>query len=459
MGGGPQQGSYASAAAAGPLTAQSLQLQQQDQLAAQLQRLQLQQQLQQQGYSSFDSALEAMEVGAGGSDLANDLASAATAGEDDATQLEGHLFPGMVGRPPLLGLPNPNPLINPLGIPPFTLQRPRLPPRLPPLAGGPLGPLPPSPVPPLSNVPLGGVPPLGAPLGGPLGPSSLPAPPMSPQPPLQNKPPFVMPPDRLPAPFKGGCWVDRCCASHHYCSSLYVTQGCQLRKSEGAPCVGDSARECEDEMSCVNGLCSPWFSSRPASSGDLVILTEHVDLHSVCAPWQQFEYGHATHATHMHDGLPPQMPLEPPNPLVNSLPKDLAKTMRKITGRCVTLDKRPCVTDRECWGLGGFGFCDVRSKKCRTPAYPACLTLLKELYACLWHEGRLRESTEDYIVTQVPRTPQFLLHEGPVSVNHVQSKCMPSTVIRKRFELLKCVQSQGFTLERIVELPNDWDKM
>lgn len=250
---------------------------------------------------------------------------------------------------------------------------------------------------------------------------------------------------------------------HHYCSFLHATQGCQARKREGAPCVGDSARECEDQLSCVNGECSPWFTSRHASSGEPIVLTENVDINSVCAPWQRFEYGHShSHHTHPHDMLPPQMslpsPLETPNPYGNNLGRDGVRTFRKFTGRCIALDKRPCVTDRECWGLGGFGFCDVRSKKCRSPAYPACLSVLKDLYDCLWHEGRLRETTDEYIVSQVPRTPQFLLHESAVSVNHVQSKCIPSVVRRKRAELLRCVESQGFTLERIVEVPEEWFK-
>lgn len=226
--------------------------------------------------------------------------------------------------------------------------------------------------------------------------------------------------------------------------------------------MGDSARECDDQLSCVNGECSPWFTSRHASAGDPIVLTDNVDVNSVCAPWQHFEYGHAPHSSRPHEVMPPQMalpsPLESANPYGNNLDRDVVRTLRKFSGRCITLDKRSCVTDRECWGVGGFGFCDVRSKKCRTPSYPACLNLVKELYSCLWDEGRLRETTEDYIVSHVPRTPQFLLHEAPVSVYHVQSKCVPSVVRRKRVELLKCVHSQGFTLERIVDVPYDWYK-
>ena len=264
------------------------------------------------------------------------------------------------------------------------------------------------------------------------------------------------------------CSFRRCVylLQHHYCSFLHASQGCQLRKREGASCVGDSERECEDRLSCINGECSPWFTSRHASAGDTIILTDNVDLDSVCAPWQRFEYG-APGGGGLPGGHggggglgPPQLalpsPLEAPNPYANNLGRDIVRTFRKFSGRCVELDKRSCVTDRECWGVGGFGFCDMRSRKCRTPPYPACLSILRDLYFCLWHEGRLRESTEQYIVTQLPRTPQFLLHEAPVSINHVQSKCLPSLVRSKRAEFIKCVHDQGFTLERIVYVPEEW---
>ncbi|KAL8439264.1 hypothetical protein Efla_001670 [Eimeria flavescens] len=334
------------------------------------------------------------------------------------------------------------------------MQRPPLPPRPPPPlpAAPPLGPPPPPPLPPLSSVPLGGPPLLGG--GGPLLGGSPPFGGGPPLPPVRPLLPGL--PDRGPYSPPRGCWVDRCCAAHHYCSSLHASGGCQLRKREGAACVGDSARECENETSCVNGECSAWFMSRSNPSDGLISISQHVDIHTVCAPWQQFEYSHSS------SSAPPSSPSSFP-PMqqtgMHPLEKDFLRTIRRINGKCITLDKKACSTDRECWGLGGFGFCDVRSNKCRSPSYPSCLPVLKELYACLWTEGRMRESTENFIVSPLPQTPQFVLHQSPISVNHLQSKCMPSFVMRKRAELLKCVQKQGFTLERIVELPEEWEKL
>lgn len=460
-----ERNAYGSSVFGSEMPTEAMSLPQQEQLAAQLQRLQQQHSLYHGGFSPFDSSLEAMEAASGTGEGPQKKSSS----EGETGELEGLFFPGLPNtnplQPGLPGRPIPRPLAS-LGVPPLSLQRPAVSSRLPPLLS-PLSAVPPVTIPPLGSAPLG-----SSAIGSlPLGSSQLGSLPLMPQNPnLQlpltqapnyNTPTGTIPglPSRLPE-YKGGCWVDRCCASHHYCSFLHATQGCQPRKREGAPCVGDSARECEDRLSCVNGECSPWFTSRHASAGDPIILTDNVDLDSVCAPWQRFEIGHASHSPHLHDLMPPQMalpsPLETPNPYGNNLAADVVRTFRKFSGRCVTLDKRSCVTDRECWGVGGFGFCDVRSKKCRSPTYPGCLSMLKDLYSCLWYEGRLRETTDEYIVSQVPRTPQFLLHEAPVSVNHVQSKCIPSQVRRKRAEFLKCVQDQGFTLERIVEVPEDW---
>ncbi|OEH75733.1 hypothetical protein cyc_03026 [Cyclospora cayetanensis] len=426
---------------------------------------------QQNIYGSPNYDIEAMEAsGSSGVSAASlEQSQGDTASDEEGGELEGLFFPGIISTAvnPVspLGVPVRRPMgpLPPLN-PPFNMQRPPIPTRLPPV-------VPPLPshfptasqptFPPLGNMPMvtpsiGGPlpsPPLNTGLHTPLTPHPAVSPPVATLPGLPN---------RRPPEYKGGCWLDRCCATHHYCSFLHASQGCQPRKREGAACVGDSARECEDRLSCVNGECSPWFSSRHASAGDPIVLTDNVDIDSVCAPWQRFEYGHSAHSSHLQGGMPPQLalpsPLETPNPYGNNLGRDIVRTFRKFTGRCTVLDKKNCVTDRECWGVGGFGFCDVRSKKCRSPSYPACISILKDLYACLWHEGRLRETTDEYIVSHMPRTPQFLLHELPISVNHVQSKCIPSAVLNKRAEFLKCVHAQGFTLERIVYIPEEWSQ-
>lgn len=205
--GGGVPSSYASSVFGNGINAQAMQLQQQEQLAAQLQWLRQQQQYQQQqyrqGYSPFDSALEAMEASAGGG-AAGESARLDNASDDDGGELEGLFFPGVSGSSTnplqLMGHQSSYPIgaVGSLGAPPFSLQQPPVPPRLPPVVT-PLGP-----VPPMGTVPLGGSPVVPLPS----------IPPVAPLPPF-NPPVVPLPgvPNRLPPEYKGGCWVDRCCAS------------------------------------------------------------------------------------------------------------------------------------------------------------------------------------------------------------------------------------------------------
>lgn len=203
--------SFGSPAAGTP----SLSLQQQEQLSAQLQQLQ---QLQQpQPFTSFDSSLEAMEAaGMKGEAARRERGSS----EEEGEALEGLVYPGM--QNPLL---NPlqllgfqprqptGPLPPPLGASPaLNMQRQPMPPRLPGVVPPPLGHVSPGPLPPLSSVPLG-----ASALGGTLPPlplhpkvqtQLLPSVPYAP-----NVGPLNGLPSRLPTDFKGGCWLDRCCAS------------------------------------------------------------------------------------------------------------------------------------------------------------------------------------------------------------------------------------------------------
>ena len=247
----------AAAAAGGPQNAylstvlpSSMPLQEAEQQVSPQQLQQLQQLLlqQQQGASPFDSSLEAME--AGEATAANPpskpppAAPAAPAegtltSEEEGEPIQGLVFPGLLGpaiKPfSVLGYPGKRPtgpLPPPLASSPaLNMQQPplpsRLPPTGPPIAGASAAV---APLPPLSTVPLGAIGGAGA-LGSPAAAAALGGTgALTPLMPPAGLPgvggPLLGPlPGRFPTDYKGGCWIDRCCASVSYLNrnSLFNT--------------------------------------------------------------------------------------------------------------------------------------------------------------------------------------------------------------------------------------------
>lgn len=243
----------------------------------------------------------------------------------------------------------------------------------------------------------------------------------------------------------------------HYCSFLRRDRGCIPRKAEGESCDGDSLRECGEFLSCVGGVCSPWFSARNVFTGEVIKITANTDKYTVCAPWQQFiEKAEGIRPPHLASQGSPTAPppswVGGPRPVGSTVDCDERRAAIQTVGHCAALDGMPCATDKECMGVGGLGFCDVRGKKCRSPAYEACLQLVKELYACFWEDGLSQSGMGlgDCQVGYTSRNTQFLLQQLPVSKHHFASKCTQDYVQRKRAEFLRCAQQQNFTLERII---------
>ncbi|CDJ61267.1 hypothetical protein, conserved [Eimeria maxima] len=240
-GGGSPQNLLLPTGLANALPGQEAEQQVAPQQLQQLQQLLLQQQ--QQGSSPFDSSLEAMEAAEAAKSPSPTGAVTQTEGtlaEEEGEPIQGLVFPGL-GNPSLkpfslAGKRPSGPLPPPLSTSPaLNMRQPALPTRLPmgaPLAGAGAAV---APLPPLSAVPLGALgstPALGP--AGALGGGALPPLPLQPglQPSLLGPAslattgvPILGPlPGRFPTDYKGGCWIDRCCASVSLLPIIFCNQ-------------------------------------------------------------------------------------------------------------------------------------------------------------------------------------------------------------------------------------------